>query len=75
MHTWLKAKHADAKPTGKYKSKHNDGAKKRATPRRKATDKERAAIHASQPLVTLELLPNGKRRFTRVAAEAKEEPR
>lgn len=68
MQHWLKAKHADAKPTGKYKSKHNDGTKRRARPRRKATDKERAAIHATQPLVTLELLPNGKRRFTREVA-------
>lgn len=65
MKHWLKSKHASDKPVGKYKSKHNDGAKRRTRPKRKATDKERAAIHATQPLVTLVLLPSGKRRFVR----------
>jgi hypothetical protein len=61
----LKRKYAVDKPTGKYKSKHNDGAKRRARPRRKLGDKERAVAQANQPLVTLVLLPTGKKTFVR----------
>lgn len=69
MQHWLKAKHASDKPAGRYKSKHNDGTKRRVKPKRKATDKERAAMSATQPLVTLVLLPSGKRRFTKELRE------
>ena len=65
MHTWLKQKYAADKPAGSHKSKHNDNTKRRAQPRRKLNDKERAAQQARQPLVTLVLLANGKKRFVR----------
>ena len=63
---WLKAKHAKAKPRGGYTSKHNDSTKRRAIPKRKANDKERAAIKATQPEVVLVLAANGKKTFVRV---------
>lgn len=61
--TWLKAKYKMNKRTGPYKSRHNDGAKRRV--KRPISEKERAQIRASQPLVTLHILPNGKRRFVK----------
>lgn len=64
MRTWLKRKYRAYKPTGKYQSKHNDG-KRRAASRRKLPEKERVRVQAAQPLVTLVLLPSGKKTFTR----------
>lgn len=61
----LRAKYRRGGSTGGYKSKHNDGTKRRATPRRKVSDKLKQEIRATQPLVTLALLPSGKRRFER----------
>lgn len=66
-HTWVKKKYTMDKSVGKYKSKHNDGKRRSDAPRRKMNDKQKIEIAASQPLVTLVILSNGKRRFTRVA--------
>lgn len=62
--TWLKAKYKASKRAGNYKSKHNDGSKRRA-PKRAISEKEKARQRATQPLVTLHVLPNGKKRFVK----------
>lgn len=62
--TWLKAKYSRGKSTGRYRSNHNQQGD-RSKRRRRASDAERAAQQASQPRVTLVLLPSGKRRFVR----------
>lgn len=64
MPTWLKKKYAAEKRRSGNLSHHNDG-KRRVAPRRKLKDRDRADVQARQPLVTLVLLPSGKRRFTR----------
>lgn len=61
----LKGKYRAQRSTGRYKSKHNDGTRRRATSRTKVNDKRKVEILASQPLVTLWVLPSGKRRFVR----------
>lgn len=71
MHTWLKHKYAVQKRTGGYRSGHNDGVR-RGTQRRKLNDKAKLQVSATQPRVTLLLLPNGKRRFVRELPEKKE---
>jgi hypothetical protein len=58
-----KRKHRDPKTTGKYRSTANQSGKRH---RRKATTEERRQMQATQPDVTLVLLPSGKRRFVRV---------
>lgn len=63
--TWLKAKYRRSRSTGRYRSSHNDQGTRSKT-RRRASDRERAAQQATQPQVTLELLPSGRRRFVRV---------
>lgn len=63
--TWLKAKYARDKTTGRYRSSHNQQGD-RSKRRQRATDLERADQRARQPQVTLEVLPSGKRRFVRV---------
>lgn len=63
MEVKLKQKYAQPKSVGGNKSKHNDGTKRRARPKRKATDRERAVIQATQPLVTLVVLQSGKKKF------------
>lgn len=62
--TWLKAKYARDKTTGRYRSGHNQQGD-RSKRRRRATDAERAAQAASRTDVTLVLLSSGKRRFVR----------
>ena len=61
-----KSKYTQPKSTGKYKPSHNDSTRRRAT-KRKVSDKRKLEILASQPRVTLVLLPTGKRRFVREA--------
>lgn len=63
--TWLRAKYARTKTTGRYRSSHNDQGD-RSKRRRRASDRERAEQRARMPEVTLELLPSGKRRLVRV---------
>lgn len=65
--TWLKAKYADPKRTGHYRSNHNQQGD-RSKRRRRATDAERAAQRERHVAVALVLLPSGKRRFVRVDA-------
>lgn len=65
MHTWVKAKYLRGKQNGKYKSKHNDGTRRGAARRKITNERVKAEIRASQPLVTMVLLPNGKVRFVR----------
>jgi hypothetical protein len=65
---WLKNKYSRNRSTGSYRSSHNDSGT-RGRRRRKANDAERAAMRATQPLVTLVLLPGGKRRFVRETEE------
>lgn len=60
--TWIKHKYTQTRTAGRYRSSSNDSGTKGKT-KRKASDAERAAIHARQPRVTLVLLPSGKRRF------------
>jgi hypothetical protein len=63
--TWLKAKYRRSDRTDGHTSKHNDGTRRRASPRRKLNDQAKVAQHANQPIVTLVLLANGKRRFVK----------
>jgi len=63
MRTWVKKKYVTGKQNSRYKSKHNDGTRRRL--KRKVGDAAKLRIRASQPLVTLVLLPTGKRRFVR----------
>jgi hypothetical protein len=65
---WVKAKYLRPKTGGRYRSSSNDSGTKGKT-RRKATDAQRAAMRATQPLVTLVLLPSGKRRFVHETRE------
>jgi len=58
-----KAKYRQPKSTGKYKPAHNDSVRRRR--RVKVSDRHKLEILASQPKVTLVLLPTGKRRFVR----------
>lgn len=67
--TWLKGKYRQPKSSGRYRSAHNDSGT-RGQRRRKATDAQRAAMRATQPHVTLVLLPTGKRRFVRETRES-----
>lgn len=62
--TWLKAKYARDRSTGRYRSSHNDQGTRGKT-RRRATPAERAEQDARRVEVTLELLPSGRRRFVR----------
>lgn len=59
-----KYKYRQPKSSGKYKSSTNDSTRRRAN-KRKVSDKLKLEILASQPRVTLVLLPSGKRRFVR----------
>jgi hypothetical protein len=61
-----KSKYTQSKTRGKYKSSSNDSTRRRAG-RHKVSDKRKLEILASQPKVTLVLLPSGKRRFVREA--------
>lgn len=61
---WIKSKYTQPKTRGKYKSSSNDSGA-RGKNRSKVNDRERAVIQARQPIVTLLLLPSGKRRFVR----------
>lgn len=63
-HTWVKRKYVTTKTVGRYRSNHNDG-KRRVASRRKLSDRERAAVRATQPRVVLVIGPTGKRRFVR----------
>lgn len=65
---WVKHKYTQPRTTGKYRSSSNDSGT-RGRRRRKASDAERAAMRATQPNVTLVLLPGGKRRFVRDTQE------
>jgi hypothetical protein len=67
---WVKAKYLRPKTGGRYRSSSNDSGTKGKT-RRKASDAERAAMRATQPRVTLVLLPSGKRRFVHETEEAR----
>jgi hypothetical protein len=62
---WLKAKYRKPKPVGKYKSSLTGDSTKRRPNKHKMSDKRKLEIKAEQPLVTMVLLPSGKRRFVR----------
>jgi hypothetical protein len=64
----LKGKYKINRPGSNYKSKHNDGTRRRTQRRKITNDKLKAQILASQPRVTMMLLPSGKIRFVREPA-------
>lgn len=58
----LRKKYKVGKTVG-YKSKHNDGTRRKL--KRKASDAMKKMITESQPRVTMVVGPTGKRRFVR----------
>lgn len=61
--TWMKQKYTRGKTVG-YKSKHNDGTRRKL--KRKVSDAMKIRIKESQPNIVLVVNAKGKRRFTRV---------
>lgn len=57
-----KRKYTRNKSVGGNKPSSNDSTRRRAG-KHKVSDKRKLEIQASQPRVTMVLLPNGKRRF------------
>jgi len=60
--TWMKQKYTRGKTVG-YKSKHNDGTRRKL--KRKVSDAMKVRIKASQPHIVLLVSAKGKRRFVR----------
>lgn len=60
--TWMKQKYTRGKTVG-YKSKHNDGTRRRL--KRKVSDAMKMRIQETQPKITLVVGVTGKRRFVR----------
>ena len=60
--TWLKKKYTKGKLVG-YKSKHNDGSRRRL--KTKVSDAMKVHIKSTQPVMVRVVHPNGKARMVR----------